>query len=431
MTLPKRTLGRTGLEVTTLGYGAMELRGAPRGPEISDDDARQVLNAVLDAGINFVDTSPDYGRSEELIGRFISGRPSIIVQSMPGAGGVRMLNAAARIMPGDGTQLFVPPDTMVLTQLLAKDGVQFDARQFHYLGTINQQNNFFVVRREVSTSLDALKRREVVVGHSGNGSAGHLITSIAGESLGLKLRLIAGYEGSRDTLIAFERKEIDGGTFGWQTWAQSVPHWFVGQASFAVPMFQVGIRPDPDMPHVPLLGSLVKQHDHALVGLIDTQGQIGRTLAAPPGTPKELVAQLRSSLEAMVADTREAAVWSLSDALLEGDAASALRIGEQLIAQGENVTGLVYGLASRLRSACAAAAQLEDGVAPKQVEASLKMHPYAAKLLVGRVRDADLADLRAATETLAELELWCRGEKDYGDELALTLALRSMAGAGA
>lgn len=236
------------------------------------------------------------------LGRFISGRPSIIVQSMPGAGGVRMLNAAARIMPGDGTQLFVPPDTMVLTQLLAKDGVQFDARQFHYLGTINQQNNFFVVRREVSTSLDALKRREVVVGHSGNGSAGHLITSIAGESLGLKLRLIAGYEGSRDTLIAFERKEIDGGTFGWQTWAQSVPHWFVGQASFAVPMFQVGIRPDPDMPHVPLLGSLVKQHDHALVGLIDTQGQIGRTLAAPPGTPKELVAQLRSSLEAMVAD---------------------------------------------------------------------------------------------------------------------------------
>jgi len=132
-------------------------------------------------------------------------------------------------------------------------------------------------------------------------------------------------------------------------------------------------------------------------------------------------------LEAMVADTSEAAVWSLSDALLEGDAAAALRIGEQLISQGENVTGLIYGLASRLRSACAAAAQLEEGVPPKQVESSLKMHPYAAKLLVGRLRDADLADLRLATESLAELELWCRGGADYGDELALTLALRAMA----
>jgi aryl-alcohol dehydrogenase-like predicted oxidoreductase len=74
--LSKRTLGRTGLEVTTLGFGAMELRGAPVGPEISDQQAEKVLNAVLDAGINFIDTSIDYGRSEELIGRFIAHRRS-------------------------------------------------------------------------------------------------------------------------------------------------------------------------------------------------------------------------------------------------------------------------------------------------------------------------------------------------------------------
>jgi len=134
-----------------------------------------------------------------------------------------------------------------------------------------------------------------------------------------------------------------------------------------------------------------------------------------------------ADLEVMIADTSEAAVWSLSDALLEGDASAALRIGERLIEQGESVTGLIYGLASRLRGACAAAAQLEEGVPPREVEGSLKMHPYAAKQLVARLRDADLADLRTATETLAELELWCRGGADYGDELALTLALRSMA----
>jgi DNA polymerase III subunit delta len=134
-----------------------------------------------------------------------------------------------------------------------------------------------------------------------------------------------------------------------------------------------------------------------------------------------------TDLDEMVADTSEAAVWSLSDALLEGDAAAALRIGERLIDQGENVTGLIYGLASRLRSARAAAAQLEEGMPPKQVESSLKMHPYAARQLVSRVRDADLADLRRATETLADLELWCRGGADYGDPLAFTLALRSMA----
>lgn len=74
--LPRTTLGRTGLEVTTLGYGAMELRGSPRGPEVSDDAAQRLLDAVLDAGINYIDTSPDYGRSEELIGRCIAHRRS-------------------------------------------------------------------------------------------------------------------------------------------------------------------------------------------------------------------------------------------------------------------------------------------------------------------------------------------------------------------
>ena len=74
--LPKRELGRTGLQVTTLGYGAMELRGAPRGREVSDEAADRILNAVLDAGVNYIDTSIDYGLSEERIGKFIAGRRS-------------------------------------------------------------------------------------------------------------------------------------------------------------------------------------------------------------------------------------------------------------------------------------------------------------------------------------------------------------------
>jgi DNA polymerase III subunit delta len=138
-----------------------------------------------------------------------------------------------------------------------------------------------------------------------------------------------------------------------------------------------------------------------------------------------------ADLDAMIADTSEAAVWALSDALLERDAAGALRIAERLISQGENVTGLIYGLASRLRKACTAAAMLEGGVAPAQVESKLGMHPYAAKQLVRRLRDVEVAELHEATIALADLEVWCRGGADYGDELALTLALRAAAGAPA
>jgi DNA polymerase-3 subunit delta len=93
----------------------------------------------------------------------------------------------------------------------------------------------------------------------------------------------------------------------------------------------------------------------------------------------------REDLDAMVADTSEAIVWSLADTLQRGEEAQALAIAERLVSQGESVTGMVYALASRMRRS--------DG------------------------------DTRRATTALADLEVWCRGGADYGDELALTLAL--------
>ena len=72
--LPTSILGRTGLVVTKLGYGAMELRGVDHFPKLSPKEASAILNGVLDGGINYIDTSPDYGYSEELIGEHLSGR---------------------------------------------------------------------------------------------------------------------------------------------------------------------------------------------------------------------------------------------------------------------------------------------------------------------------------------------------------------------
>jgi len=73
--MKKNTLGRTGLNVTQLAFGAMELRHGPDSDrKITDEISERVLNGVLDAGINFIDTAPDYGLSEERIGRYISSR---------------------------------------------------------------------------------------------------------------------------------------------------------------------------------------------------------------------------------------------------------------------------------------------------------------------------------------------------------------------
>lgn len=136
----------------------------------------------------------------------------------------------------------------------------------------------------------------------------------------------------------------------------------------------------------------------------------------------------RDDLEAMVADTTEEVVWALSDAIVDRDPAAALAAAERLVAQGESTTSLIYQAAKRLREANAAVELAEAGLPAKEIEAALPMHPYAAKMLVRRVRGRSRAELRAASCAVADLEWWTRGGSDYPEAVALTLAVRRAAG---
>lgn len=136
-----------------------------------------------------------------------------------------------------------------------------------------------------------------------------------------------------------------------------------------------------------------------------------------------------AELESIIADTSEEAIWTLADAVCEGDEAAALRVAERLVSQGEALPRIVYSLAPRLRQALRATRELEAGKSPKDVASALEMHPYAAKMLVSRIRGRSPADLDAAIRATADLELWSRGGKDYPEDVALTLSLRRAVGA--
>jgi DNA polymerase-3 subunit delta len=136
-------------------------------------------------------------------------------------------------------------------------------------------------------------------------------------------------------------------------------------------------------------------------------------------------------LESMIVDTSEEATWALSDAIVARDRAAAMRAAERLTAQGEAITPIVYQAARRLRDAQLAASELEGGAPAKEVEGRLRMHPYAARMLVRSVRGTSSLELRAATCAVADLEWWTRGGSEYPDDVALTLAVLRAAGAGA
>jgi DNA polymerase-3 subunit delta len=175
--------------------------------------------------------------------------------------------------------------------------------------------------------------------------------------------------------------------------------------------------------------TLAPQAARALVarsgeGTVRLSGELDRlALWAGEGGTVDL-----EDLESLTIDASERAGWTLGDAVVARDAEAAIAAADGLIAEGNAVTPLVYGMGSRLRSAYQAAAALEAGVPPGKVEAALPMPPYPSKMLVRSVRGVDPDELSAAIGAVADLEWWTRGGSNYSDEVALTLAVRRAAG---
>ena len=122
------------------------------------------------------------------------------------------------------------------------------------------------------------------------------------EMLGLKIKFISGYKGSRKTILAMEQGEHQGTGFNWLAWSSIVPHWFEKGKEFAVPLMQMGHFNDPDLPNVPMLGDVVEDKYKPIVAFMATHGLIGRGLAMPPGVSKKVIKQLRASFDNMVSD---------------------------------------------------------------------------------------------------------------------------------
>lgn len=194
--------------------------------------------------------------------------------------------------------------------------------------------------------------------------------------------------------------------------ARELPRWLVREASAR------GFELEPDAARM-----LVERLGDRTARLANELDRLA--VWAEPGGTVTL-----ADLERMVADTSEAAIWSLADAVVERRRGDALAAGERLSTQGESVSYLVYGVAARLRRAAHAVAELEAGRPAREVESSLGMNRYAARMLVRSVRDASPTELRAATCSIADLEWWTRGGSEYPDDVALALAVRRAAGGG-
>ena len=231
------------------------------------------------------------------LGRHIPGNPTIITQSMPGAGGMKAANYAYNAMPKNGLYLLMPPDMSIVSQVLRPKKVKYDARKFTYLGRVFGSNNLIAVRRDSGvTTLEQAKNKSVIMGSTGKGSPTFIIPSLANGLVGTKFKIVQGYRGSGPTKLAMEQGEVRGISLAWASWKNNKLAWFTGSNSFAVGLLQSGFVRDKDLPDIPLIRELVQGKEaKSAADLIATSTLIGRSLALPPGAPGFLTEPLREA----------------------------------------------------------------------------------------------------------------------------------------
>ena len=242
--------------------------------------------------------------------KYIPGEPTMIVQHMPGAGGVKAMNYAYNVMPKNGLNMITPLDNTVVNQLLRPEKMRYQSEKFIWLGATNQTNVILVVgqKKGVSSLEDWKKSGTALIGSSsGLGSTSTLIPRYVMSALKLKGKVVAGYKGSSASIFAVERGEADMSAFNWLAWSSKVPHWFEGDKPFAKAFVQAGVWKDPDLQDVPMLEDVVPEEYKAGAKFLGTLGPLGRGLALPPGVPNLVIGPLRTAYDKMNADPAFAA----------------------------------------------------------------------------------------------------------------------------
>jgi len=239
------------------------------------------------------------------LGRFIPGNPTIIVQNIPGAGSNKAASYVALQAPKDGTVIGALQAIAITQPLISDQTVPHDPSKFNMLGSANSSVYFCVVRADAPVkSFQEAFEKETIIGTSTQGATLHDYPIMLVNVLGVKLRLVTGYAGSREIMIAMERNEVQGMCgMDWSSFLTQQRDWV--SSGFARLLAQEDLNGHPVMNKmgVPLTISFAKtEDDRRAMEMIYSQNLFGRPYVMAPGVPADRVAALRKAFIAMLED---------------------------------------------------------------------------------------------------------------------------------
>ena len=245
-----------------------------------------------------------YGRLvSRHMGRHIPGNPTIVPQNMPGAGSLKAANYIYSVAPKDGSALGIITQSVAIEEALGTPGVQYKSAEFNWIGraTSNVEISLMWHTSKVKTIQDAMQF-EVPVAGTGPGSPAEVFPKVLNAVIGTKFKVITGYPGSNEGMIAMERGETDGALTSWNTTKISKKAWLDEKKINII--VQYVSEPHVDLPHVPTAVSLAKTpEDKKVLELFVSGAAIGRSIVSTPNLPADRLKALRAAFDAMLKDT--------------------------------------------------------------------------------------------------------------------------------
>ena len=253
------------------------------------------------------------------LARYLPGHPTIAVQNMPGAGGLRAANYLYNVAPKDGTSIGTFAHDLVLVGLLGRNpNIQFDSRKFIWLGSVSSfaDDAYLLIARPDAPVKSAAAARApegppLLVGASAQGGGTSDIATLLRDILGFNLKLIPGYPDSNAMFLAIDRGEIDARFTAISVLQVTRPQWLLAQSGMhVIVQFARTVR-HPQFPDVPTARQLARNdRDRALIELAELPYLMDRPFMAPPGLPPERAQALQEAFAAVQNDPqyREEAV---------------------------------------------------------------------------------------------------------------------------
>ena len=233
------------------------------------------------------------------LGRHIPGSPAVVIEHMPGGGGINSINYVANAAPLDGTVMAVAIPNFFVTPHIEPHAVRFDASKFHFIGRMSDFSRVLVAWHTTGVnSIEDLKTREITLAATARRSTTTAGPMLMNEILGTKMKIVLGYTGTGPTMIAMESGEVGSTTVALATLTSLQPSWLRENKVRVLAGMDFADVPIDGVPRVRDLISDPKQR--ALWDFVALSAEFGTAMVMAPGVPSERVEILRAAFDAMV-----------------------------------------------------------------------------------------------------------------------------------